>query len=118
MPRSLSRRLFMSLSAGTAAWSAARPAAAQGTQRRMGSGVGLKQLLPLPACGNVPIIGRTIRMVQASMPKCQVIDPAFTWGGEQPPALPWHETILYELHVRGYTLRRGEIPEHADALTH
>jgi glycogen operon protein len=45
------------------------------------------------------------------MAKCQVIDPAFTWGREQPPALPWHETILYELHVRGYTLRRGEIPE-------
>ena len=37
------------------------------------------------------------------MPKCRVIDPAFTWGEDRPPRTPWERTILYELHVRGYT---------------
>ncbi|MGQ0751560.1 MAG: glycogen debranching protein GlgX [Betaproteobacteria bacterium] len=44
------------------------------------------------------------------MPKCAVIDPAFTWGRDRPAARPWHETILYEMHVRGYTMRRGDVP--------
>ena len=44
------------------------------------------------------------------MPKCQVIDPAFTWGRDRPAERPWHETILYEMHVRGYTMRRGDVP--------
>jgi hypothetical protein len=37
---------------------------AQGTQQRLGSQHGLKQLLPLPACGGMPILGRTLRQVQ------------------------------------------------------
>ena len=37
------------------------------------------------------------------MPRCRVIDPAFTWGDERPPRTPWARTIVYELHVRGYT---------------
>ncbi len=35
------------------------------------------------------------------MPKCRVVDPAFTWGDDRPPRVPWHETVIYELHVRG-----------------
>ena len=34
----------------------------------------------------------------AGMPKCVVIDRAFSWGNDMPPATPWHETIIYELH--------------------
>ena len=45
------------------------------------------------------------------VPKCQVIDPAFTWGGKGPPATPWHETIIYELHVRGFTMRHPDVPK-------
>jgi glycogen operon protein len=44
------------------------------------------------------------------MPKCRVIDPAFTWGDDRPPRVPWHDTIIYELHVRGFTLRHPEVP--------
>ena len=44
------------------------------------------------------------------MPKCQVIDPAFTWGRDRPAARLWHETIVYEMHVRGYTMRRSDVP--------
>jgi isoamylase len=38
------------------------------------------------------------------VPKCRVVDPAFTWGA-RPPRRHWHETVLYELHVRGFTAR-------------
>ncbi len=38
------------------------------------------------------------------VPKSQVIDPAFTWGDDRPPAIPWNELVLYELHVRGFTI--------------
>ena len=43
------------------------------------------------------------------MPRCRVIDPAFTWGRDQPPAIPWERTILYEAHVRGLTKLHPEI---------
>jgi isoamylase len=46
----------------------------------------------------------------AEMPKCRVIDPAFTWADDRPPRTPWHETIIYELHVRGFTQRHPDIP--------
>ncbi len=45
------------------------------------------------------------------MPKCRVIDPAFTWGREQPPRVSWERTIFYETHVRGYTMRHPAVPE-------
>ena len=45
------------------------------------------------------------------MPKCVVVDPAFTWGNEYPPRRPWHETVLYELHVSGFTKLNMEVPQ-------
>ena len=44
------------------------------------------------------------------MPKCMVIDPAFTWGNDCPPRTAWHDTVIYELHVRGFTMRHPDIP--------
>ena len=44
------------------------------------------------------------------MPKCQVIDPAFTWGNDRPPATSWSDTIIYELHVKGFTSQHPLIP--------
>jgi isoamylase len=46
-----------------------------------------------------------------SMPKCRVIDPEFTWGDDRPPNTPWHDTLIYELHVKGFTQRHPEVPE-------
>ncbi|WP_419757657.1 glycogen debranching protein GlgX [Acidisoma sp.] len=43
------------------------------------------------------------------MPRCRVIDPAFTWGRDQPPAIPWERTVLYEAHVRGLTKLHPEV---------
>ena len=40
-----------------------------------------------------------------------VIDPAFSWGDDRPPRTPWDDTIIYELHVRGFTKLHPDIPE-------
>jgi isoamylase len=45
------------------------------------------------------------------MPKCAVVDDAYTWGDDQPPGVPGGETITYETHVRGMTMRHPRIPE-------
>ncbi|WP_333839358.1 glycogen debranching protein GlgX [Pelomicrobium sp.] len=44
------------------------------------------------------------------MPKCQVVDTAFTWGEDRRPDIAWHETIIYELHVKGFTMQHPEVP--------
>jgi glycogen operon protein len=47
------------------------------------------------------------------MPKSVVVDPNFDWQREvHRPAVPWDRMALYEMHVRGYTMRHGSIPEH------
>ena len=47
----------------------------------------------------------------ALAPLAVVIDPAFTWGGDQRLNTPWHRTVIYELHVKGFTARHPGIPE-------
>jgi isoamylase len=47
----------------------------------------------------------------AFMLKCRVIDPAFTWGDERRPNIPWERTIFYEAHVRGFTMRHPAVPK-------
>jgi glycogen operon protein len=46
----------------------------------------------------------------SGLPKCVVVDPAFSWSNDAPPATPWHDTIIYELHVRGFTMRHPAVP--------
>ena len=55
-------------------------------------------------------LSRDDRDSAANMPKCVVIDPAFSWGNDVPPAIPWHKTIIYELHVKGFTMRHSAVP--------
>ncbi len=45
------------------------------------------------------------------MPRCVVIDSAFTWNNDRPPRVPWNRTVIYECHVRGMTIRHPEVPE-------
>jgi isoamylase len=47
----------------------------------------------------------------SGVPKAVVIDPAFTWGTDRPPRIPWHETVIYEAHVKGLTHLHPEVPE-------
>jgi glycogen operon protein len=44
------------------------------------------------------------------MPKSQVVDTAFFWGDDRLPRIPWHDTLFYELHVRGFTMRHSGLP--------
>jgi isoamylase len=44
------------------------------------------------------------------MPKCRVIDAAFTWGDDRPPNIPWDQTVIYEVHVKGCTMRHPDVP--------
>ncbi|MGA2354126.1 MAG: glycogen debranching protein GlgX [Terriglobales bacterium] len=48
----------------------------------------------------------------SGMPKNRVIDSAFTWGTDAAPRIPWHETLIYELHVKGFTMCHPEVPAH------
>ncbi len=44
------------------------------------------------------------------MPKCQIVDNAFTWGDDRPPAIEWNDMVIYEMHVRGFTMRHPGVP--------
>jgi isoamylase len=44
------------------------------------------------------------------MPKCVVTDPSFDWGGDCPPCIRAHETVIYEVHVKGFTKRHPGVP--------
>ncbi len=47
----------------------------------------------------------------AFAPLAGVIDPSFTWGDDRPPRTPWHKTVIYEMHVKGFTKMHRGIPE-------
>jgi glycogen operon protein len=44
------------------------------------------------------------------MPRSIVIDPWFLWADDRRLRTPWHETVIYEVHVKGFTFRHREIP--------
>jgi isoamylase len=47
----------------------------------------------------------------AAVPKCVVIDPKFDWGEDHPPETPLADSVVYEVHVRGFSIRNPGIPE-------
>ncbi len=46
----------------------------------------------------------------AFVPKGVVVDTHFRWGSDRRLNIPWHETVIYELHVKGFTARHPDIP--------
>ena len=44
------------------------------------------------------------------VPKSVVVDEAFTWADDRAPNVPWHDTIIYEAHVKGLTIGRDDVP--------
>ncbi|WP_405054985.1 glycogen debranching protein GlgX [Vulcanimicrobium alpinum] len=44
------------------------------------------------------------------MPKCVVVESAFTWGNDQRPSVPWTRTVFYEVHARGFTVAHPAVP--------
>src|SRR3954471_11675424 len=45
------------------------------------------------------------------MSKCAVIDPAFPWGDDRSPGVPFNRSVIYECHVRGMTMLHPGVPE-------
>ena len=45
----------------------------------------------------------------AFVPRGVVIDPAFDWGDDRHPRIPWRDTVIYECHVKGLTARHPEV---------
>jgi len=39
------------------------------------------------------------------VPRSIVVDPGFDWGADRAPRTPWSDTVLYEVHVKGFTAR-------------
>jgi len=45
------------------------------------------------------------------VPKAVVVNPFFDWGNDRPPRVPYHETVIYEAHVKGLTWQHPQIPQ-------
>ena len=45
------------------------------------------------------------------VPRSVVADLSYDWAGDRPPGVPWADTVIYELHVRGFTKLHPEVPE-------
>ena len=48
----------------------------------------------------------------AFVPKSIVVDERFDWQGDEPLRRGLHETVIYEVHVKGFTKRHPDVPEH------
>lgn len=47
------------------------------------------------------------------IPKAMVVDESFNWGRrDERPQIPWHDTVIYEAHVKGLTQQREDVPPH------
>jgi isoamylase len=44
------------------------------------------------------------------VPKSVVVNPYFDWGDDHPPRTPPHESVIYEMHVKGFTVRHPDVP--------
>jgi glycogen operon protein len=44
------------------------------------------------------------------VPRSVVVGDHYDWQGDAPPRTPWHRSIIYEMHVRGFTMRHPEVP--------
>ena len=45
------------------------------------------------------------------VPRAVVTNPWFEWGDDRQLRIPWHETVVYEAHVKGLTMRHPEVPD-------
>jgi isoamylase len=45
------------------------------------------------------------------VPKAVVVDSSFDWEDDQPPRTPYHQSVIYETHVKGFTQLHPDIPE-------
>ncbi len=55
-------------------------------------------------------LSRDFRDSAPLLPKGVVIDTRFDWDGDIAPRTPWHKTLIYELHVKGFTATHPDVP--------
>ena len=84
---------------------AARPLR-QGHRRRCSAGT--RRCSPTAST-----MARTCATMRTAHPSCRSAsssNPFFDWAGDRQPQRPWHETVIYELHVKGFTARHPDVP--------
>ncbi|MDB6087030.1 MAG: glgX [Gammaproteobacteria bacterium] len=47
----------------------------------------------------------------ATPPRSRVVDGHFDWNGDLPPSIPWRDSVIYELHAKGFTRLHPDVPE-------
>jgi isoamylase len=45
------------------------------------------------------------------MPKAVVVDSSYPWEDDRHPNVPWNESVIYEVHVKGFTIQHPDVPE-------
>jgi len=61
--------------------------------------------------GEDPDLNKDDRDSAAGLPKCVVVDDAFDWGGDRRPDTPLADSVIYEVHVKGFSKLCPQIPE-------
>jgi isoamylase len=67
-----------------------------------------------PVFGYVPGADDTIPDLRDSgpyVPRSVVVDSTFDWGDDRHPKIPWTDTVLYDVHVHGFTKQHPDIPQ-------
>ncbi|MGO9931798.1 MAG: glycogen debranching protein GlgX [Steroidobacteraceae bacterium] len=61
---------------------------------------------------SVPLIDPYACALSKRVPlRSQVIDRGFDWGADRPPSIPWRDSVIYELHVKGVTRLHPAVAE-------
>ncbi len=61
---------------------------------------------------HVALIDPYARELSVTLPlRSRIVDSSFSWGGDRPPAIPWRDTVIYELHTKGFTQLHRGVPE-------
>jgi isoamylase len=67
--------------------------------------------VPTPGAGDDADLERDDEDSAVAIPKSVVIDHSFDWEDDRPPRTPFDETVIYETHVRGFTMRHPGVRE-------
>jgi isoamylase len=60
----------------------------------------------------IPLIDPYARALSTRSPlRCRVVTGTFDWGADRPPTIPWRDSVIYELHVKGFTRLHHAVPE-------
>ncbi len=66
---------------------------------------------PDAPAGEPPDYSADPRDSGGALPKCVVLDPAYDWGNDRRPRIPWDRTVIYECHVKGMTMLHPGVPD-------